>query len=166
MNRPSSPVKRCVRCSSVAPLRNHVAEVSREVAGHLFVAFVPARECTSCGESYFDSAAVECFELHVAMRLVDAGLVNGDAFRFMRKALRMHASELAELLDVAPETVSRWETEKRAVTRGACAIVAGLVRDAFEGRTVTVDNLRRLQRPHTLDRRVTIEIAAGKLRAS
>ncbi|MEO7093562.1 MAG: hypothetical protein ABI175_09945 [Polyangiales bacterium] len=151
-------MKRCVRCTATAPLIERQAQLTRDVAGHLFLAFVPARVCTSCGETYFETRVVERFELHVAVCLADAGIVKGDAIRFMRKALRMQANTLAELVDVAPETVSRWEGDKRAVSRGASAILVGLVRDAFEGRTTTLDGLKRLQEPRTLAKTVQIEI--------
>ena len=151
-------MKRCVRCSATTPLSDRPAQLTREVAGHLFIAFVPARVCEACGETYFETKVAERFELHVALRLADAGIVKGDAFRFMRKALRMQANTLAELVDVAPETVSRWEGDKRAVSRGASAILTSLVRDAFEGRTTTLDGLRRLQQPRPLAKTVKIEL--------
>lgn len=37
--------------------------------------------------------------------------LNGSEIRFLRKALEMPARELAENMDVAPETVSRWEND-------------------------------------------------------
>jgi putative zinc finger/helix-turn-helix YgiT family protein len=153
------PIRRCVRCTTTAPLVERQAQLAREVAGHLFMAFLPARVCPACSETYFDAKVVERFDLHVAMRLADAGIVTGEAIRFMRKALRMQANTLAELVDVAPETVSRWEGDKRAVSRGASAILTALVRDAFEGRTTTLDGLRRLQRPSALAKTVQIEIS-------
>jgi putative zinc finger/helix-turn-helix YgiT family protein len=151
-------MKRCVRCSTTAPLSERMSQLTREVAGHLFVAFVPARVCPSCGEIYFETKVIERFELHVALRLADAGIVTGDAIRFMRKALRMQANTLAELVDVAPETVSRWEGDKRAVSRGASAILIALVRDAFEGRSSTLEGLKRLQEPKPLARTVQIDV--------
>jgi DNA-binding transcriptional regulator YiaG len=36
--------------------------------------------------------------------------INGDELRFARKAMGLRQPELAALLDVATETVSRWET--------------------------------------------------------
>jgi DNA-binding transcriptional regulator YiaG len=43
--------------------------------------------------------------------------LGGDEIRFMRRALRMKASDLAKRLDVAPETFSRWENGWDAITR-------------------------------------------------
>ena len=158
-------MKRCARCTSTAPLVGKQVQVSRDVAGHLFIAFVPGQSCTACGESYFDARTVELFELHVARKLADAGIAQGDAFRFMRKAIRMQANALAELLDVAPETISRWETDKRVASRGASVVLTALVRDACEGRTTTLDCLRRLQRPHKLEKTVRIDLAAKLARS-
>ncbi len=97
------------------------------------------------------------FELRVAKELARAGVSSGEAFRFMRRSLALRAIDLAELLDVAPETVSRWETEKRAVHRGAYAIVASLVRERLDGREETLAALRALRRPRQLGETVDLD---------
>lgn len=123
---------------------------SLEVAGHTFTGAIDARSCARCGEVYLDGPAVEQFELRVAACLAEAGIDSGEAFGFMRRALGMRAVELADLLDVAPETISRWERGQRGVDRGALAVLGGLVTDAVEGRTATADRLRALKTPDTL----------------
>ena len=45
----------------------------------------------------------------------------------MRKSVPLSAVELASLLRVAPETISRWETGERAVDRAAWLVVRALV---------------------------------------
>ncbi len=47
----------------------------------------------------------------------------------MRKSIPLSAASLAELLRVAPETVSRWETGERAVDRASWLVVRGLLLD-------------------------------------
>lgn len=152
-------MKRCIHCESPAPLADSTAEASLEVTGHRFVAAVPAKRCSSCNRVYFEPSALERFDRRVAVALADAGASSGSAFRFMRKSLGLRASELAQLLDVSAETISRWETEKRSVDRGALALVGGLVRDALEGRTSTMRQLRALREPRPLAETVTIDLS-------
>lgn len=42
--------------------------------------------------------------------------LNGREIRFLRKTLEMPAKALAEMLEVSPETVSRWETDKQPIS--------------------------------------------------
>jgi DNA-binding transcriptional regulator YiaG len=159
-------MKRCTHCDKGGALVSRTAENSREVGGHLFVAFLPAEACTSCGKVYFESNVLERFELHVAGKLADAGVSTGPAFRFMRKALGMRATDLAALLDVSAETISRWETEKRGVDRGALALVGALVRDTLEGRTSTLQQLRALREPHPLAKTIQLDLSSDFARSA
>ena len=162
-------MKRCVKCEITSSasaggskrstlLVEERSQASREVGGHLFFAFVPALSCKRCGETYFDGSVMHRFDLHVASRLADAGVSSGEAFRFLRKALEMRAADLAVLLDVSAETVSRWETEKRPVDRGCLAVLGALVRDQLAGRTATIEALRALRRPRPLARKIRLDL--------
>jgi putative zinc finger/helix-turn-helix YgiT family protein len=153
-------MRRCPHCQSSARRAERLLEASREVSGHRFVATLPAVECAACGHAQFDVEAERRFALAVARQIADSGLATGEAFRFMRKAIGMRATEFAELLDLAPETISRWETEKRAVDRGALALMGNLVRDVLEGRTTTLDGLRSLRAPRDLGTTVPVAMTA------
>jgi len=156
-------VNRCDRCNQ--PVVTRTVEVSREVEGRVFVAALPARSCRACGETSYEPTVLRRFDLHVANHLAEAGVGSGAAFRFMRKALGLRAVDLAKLLDVSPETLSRWETEKRALDRGAFAVLAAAVRDALAGTTATLDTLRALGAPRTLPRRVQLDLTDDRGRA-
>lgn len=148
-------LKRCVQCQGEKLLE--VKEEERlEVAGKTFVGKVPAQKCASCGELYFPGPALCDFELEVAGEFARHGEVSAEAFSFMRRSLGMQARELAELLDVAPETVSRWEHGKRQLERGTFALLAEMVLDRLEGRTTTLDRLRALMKPEPLPRLVKL----------
>lgn len=152
--------KRCPHCQSAGRWVEKVLEASREVSGHRFVGNLPAKECSACSHAQFDVESERRFALAVARILADSGLATGEAFRFMRKAIGMRATELAELLDLAPETISRWETEKRAVDRGALALMGNLVRDRLDGRTTTLEGLRTLRSPRKLGSTVKVELVS------
>jgi putative zinc finger/helix-turn-helix YgiT family protein len=138
-------------------LKTKVAE-RRKVAGHTFTAELAAEQCKVCGETYVDAADIEAFELAIARALAQSGASNGEAFRFMRKALGFTAVELGDLLGVAAETISRWETGQRDVDRGALVAVGSLVLDRIEGRTATIDRLRAIREPPRLAKVVAIEV--------
>src|SRR5215216_1018876 len=76
-------------------------------------------KCSSCGELLFDDAEVERQERAAAATLVERGIRTAAAFRLVRKVAGFKAIEIAELLDVRPETVSRWERGEIDIPRAA-----------------------------------------------
>jgi putative zinc finger/helix-turn-helix YgiT family protein len=150
-------MKRCIECA-----REHLVETTELekliVAGRTFTADVPALRCQGCRKSYLDGPAVEAFELAVARELATQGPASGETFRFMRKTVGMRAADLAELLDVTPETISRWETGKLDVARAAWATLADIVVEQSEGRSRMLDRLRSLREPKKLAKAVRLEL--------
>jgi transcriptional regulator with XRE-family HTH domain len=58
----------------------------------------------------------EGLEAAVAMtRIIRASKLSGTEFRSLRRACDLRAIELAEYLEVRPETISRWENDKEAI---------------------------------------------------
>lgn len=142
-------MKRCYQCKG-DKLDATTVEESRTVAGRTFTGTVPAIRCASCGELYYPGPALEALDLEVAGELARHGEASAEALRFMRKALALKASEIAELLDVTRETVSRWEHGQQPVERRAAALLSAMVRDKLDGRTSTLDSLRALLKPDPL----------------
>ncbi len=149
---------RCVSCGKSA-LADTRQEQDLTVAGHTFTSTLPAQRCRSCGEIYFSASSLEAFELQVAASLAKAGERSGSALKFMRKASDLRANELAELLDLAPETIYRWESGKLSIERRALALLASMVLEKSEGRTNTLDELRVLRKPKRLPRRLRLKVA-------
>jgi DNA-binding transcriptional regulator YiaG len=100
--------------------------ITRTVANRVFSVEVPAKPDPEHG-TLITTEALGRAEMAIATALALEGPVHGEAFRFMRGALGMTAKALAELLGVAPETVSRWETGERDVDRGAWLTLGSLV---------------------------------------
>ena len=148
-------MKRCTSCrkDQVAPA---AVSASVEVGEHLFTALVPGFRCTHCGETYIDGPALGHFEECVATELARAGASSGEALRFMRKTLGLRGSDLADLLDVTAETISRWETGKWPLDRRAMALVAALASERVEGRATTRRQLEVLRSPKKIPRRVDL----------
>ena len=151
---------RCYKCKAnkLAPVKvlEHV-----EVASHKFTGKVAGRKCGKCGEVLIHGPALERFELLAAAKLAEAGEANGEAFKFMRKAAGLRGAGLAALLDVAGETVSRWETGALPVERRALALLGTIVTEAAAGRTAALDRLRALQAPAKLPKVVKLPTKAA-----
>lgn len=137
---------KCPTCGS-AELRDAEVELDRDVCGRRFKAKGPALRCERCGEEVVEFGVLGMFDLAIAADLARRGPTSAEAFRFMRKAIALPGKELADLLAVTPETVSRWENDKLPVERRALALLASIVLERAEGRTSTLDRLRALAAP-------------------
>ena len=148
--------RKCSRCGNPGlHAKKHPA--IRTVAGHSFKASVPALVCDSCGAVYFNGPVLGEFDLAVANRLARAGVSEGEAIKFMRKAVGLPAVTLAELLDTSPETISRWERGVSHIDRAAFAILAGIVMERADDRSDSLERLRALRNPARLGPMVQIE---------
>ncbi|HSY20520.1 MAG TPA: helix-turn-helix domain-containing protein [Polyangiaceae bacterium] len=117
---------KCNRCGKntveAATLRHEIS-----VGGAKFVGKLDGQRCASCKETEISLDVLTQFEHAVARSLAEHGPVSGATLRYMRKSVPLSAVELASLLRVAPETISRWETGERAVDRAAWLVVRALV---------------------------------------
>jgi putative zinc finger/helix-turn-helix YgiT family protein len=127
---------KCPTCKGAELHRSH-ADHELHVGEMLFVATLVVRQCPDCGEQLTEAGVLGGFERRVSQWLADHGARTPDAFRFMRRSIGLRANELAELLDVTPETVSRWEKGKLAVEHRAFVLLGGLVADVIAGRSDT-----------------------------
>lgn len=121
------------------------------VAGLELTGAIPCQRCEACGEMLVAGEALSRLELAAAAELARLGRRSGPALRFMRKALGYRAVELAALLDVAPETLSRWETGEREVEGRAFALVGLLARAAYEERDDVLTTLRAIREPASIE---------------
>lgn len=80
---------------------------------------VPARgdECSHCGEVFFSYEEVGRHEEFMAKTYIARGIRNGDEFTYIRKLMQLKALDLAHILGVTPETVSRWEGDVIPIPR-------------------------------------------------
>ena len=80
------------------------------------------------------------------------GLRSGESFKFIRKALGMKATELARVMNVAAETVSRWETAQREVDWPEFMLLGFLVDDKLAGRSTVLARAKALAKPQAAQR--------------
>ncbi len=150
---------KCINCSKADLLRGTVP-LAVTVAGVEFTSELPGQRCPSCDYSTVHGPAAVRFELLVAAELVKRGHRSGASFKFMRKALGMKATEIAEVFNVAPETVSRWENGQREVDWPEFMLLGFLVDDKLAGRTTTLSRLKALAEP-AQEAKVTIPFQAA-----
>ena len=148
-------IKRCVQCGG-RDLEEAQVEHTVTVGARRLTGAMAASRCRTCGETYTQAGAVEAVELRAATALL-AGECDGATVKFVRQVLGFRAADLAELLDVRADTVSRWETGRIAVGRPETAILVGLVADVIAGKTTTIDRLRALRQPRKLGPRVRLD---------
>jgi DNA-binding XRE family transcriptional regulator len=110
---------------------------------------VPAMVCRSCGEAIVAGADLGRAELIASRKVIDAGVRSGALLSSTRRSLGLFATELAVLLGVTAETISRWENDKVAPEPAIWNVIADLVDDRLAGRTRTQDRLQAavLSRP-------------------
>lgn len=139
---------KCTNCrASARTFRRGSREQRYQVGATTYRTSVPMDQCPKCREGFIKGPDLHHAELGVAAEVARRGPASGETFRFMRKILGVRGNEMAELLGVRPETVSRWEQGKGDVDRAAWALVAGLAMEAAEGRSVLRDRLEALRKP-------------------
>jgi putative zinc finger/helix-turn-helix YgiT family protein len=151
---------KCINCGKAELIRGAVP-LAVTVAGVEFTTELPGRRCPACGYSTANGPAALRFELLVAAELVKRGLRSGASFKFMRKALGMKAIEVAEAFNVAPETISRWENDQRAIDWPEFMLLGFLIDDKLAGRTTTLSRLKALGEPAQEEDRVMIPFQAA-----
>lgn len=140
------PISKCTACGG-SRLADSSETEEHEVSGTKYRIEVPAWKCRRCGEVFVDGPATLRAELVVAGELARHGPANGETFRFMRSSLQLRATELADLLDIRAETVSRWEKGHDPVDRSAWAALAAMVCESLEKRRDTRDRLEAIRSP-------------------
>jgi putative zinc finger/helix-turn-helix YgiT family protein len=148
-------MKRCASCKST-DVRGGAQSIAFDMGPHTFEGQVAGHRCASCEETFYDGDDLGRFEQLVARWLADNGFTAPDEIKFLRKTAGLRARELAELLDVTPETVSHWENGKHPADPTTREVLAALVLDALDGRTTTRDRLVTMKRPPLAKGRVRI----------
>jgi putative zinc finger/helix-turn-helix YgiT family protein len=150
---------KCPECGK-AELKAAQVPLSIVMAGTELVSEVPGRRCSKCKFSTVSGEAGARFELLVAAELVKRGLRSGASFKFLRKTLGMKATELARVMNVAAETVSRWETGQREVDWPEFLLLGCLVDDKLAGRTTVLARAAALAAPRE-ERRIRLRFQAA-----
>ncbi|MFH2007579.1 MAG: type II TA system antitoxin MqsA family protein [bacterium] len=126
------------------PLKEGTVEETIQVGEVSYTAEAPAMVCPSCGESYLSVQTMGQIGWMVAADLARQGVGTPDAFRYMRKRLALKAIELAELLGVSPEAISRWEHGVHTPDTKAVKLLGIMILEHIGQRPMILDYLRSL----------------------
>lgn len=135
---------KCWSCGSDRVTRGR-APMEATIGLATVVTSLPAHVCGACGEASFDADVVRAFELAAAAELARRAVVSPETFRYMRKVVGLEGRELAALLGVTPETVSRWEHGATSIDTRAFALLGGIVVERAEKRADTLERLRAMR---------------------
>lgn len=119
--------KPCIHCDGEAVYMQYTH--SEDVAG---VRVIDPRQmahvCGACGEAQLTTGGLAGMQRRAAMTVLrDLPSIRGGALRYARKAAGLRQVDLARLLDVTPETISRYETGDDAVPRAIQVAMHGLL---------------------------------------
>lgn len=122
------PEDMCPTCGAI--MRRTNAAVLWPVNGHgNRVAGVSHLRCPSCGEGMYSIAEIEALDAAAfAIYRKRFGLLIPDEVRAIREQHRLTQAELARLLRLGANTISRWEAG-RTVQTAAMDILLRMVRD-------------------------------------
>jgi DNA-binding transcriptional regulator YiaG len=152
--------KACIMCGSKSRPQQGTFTHRICVGSICFDGELNSKVCSSCGEHIVDGAMVKKFELMVAQLLADNGQRTPEAFRFMRKVLGLRAVDLAPLIGVGPETISRYETGAREIDPIRFGVLATLVADSLAGRQDALMRFKAAQQPvKSMPRKVALKVA-------
>ena len=149
---------KCVQCRD-GELKTGKALGKIRVGKHEFSAEVPVRQCSKCNETYWNGPAMERLEMKAAAELARSGEVSAEAFKLQRKTLGIMGKDLAGLLDLTPEQVSKYENGKAVIDRRAAALLATMVLEEESGRRDTRERLEAFLKPHKLGAQVRLKVA-------
>jgi transcriptional regulator with XRE-family HTH domain len=138
-------MRSCPKCA--ARITPGTRRIAQHVGGRDFLLKVPAGTCRLCGTGYLDAESLEWGELQIACRLAMEGPANGATLRALRKSLGFLAAQLAEMLGITAETISRWETGQRRVERSAWIVVGSMVLEKANVPACTLARLKAVTCP-------------------
>jgi len=118
---------------------------TRNIAGRQFPVEAQGERCVVCGREVIDAAQAKEISLHIAEKLALEGPATGAAFRHIRKSMGLSAKDVAELLGLTQETVSRWEKGRRKADRRTVILLGNVFLEYLDGKSMTVDRLQTLE---------------------
>jgi putative zinc finger/helix-turn-helix YgiT family protein len=134
---------RCTNCGG-KKFNEEVERRTRPVAGFDLAGEVPCTICDTCGERFYAADDLMRFDAAAAAALAQVGASSGEALKFMRKTMGITAAELAELLNLTPESISHVETGKREADRRTVALLGAMAIENLTGAPITLQRLRAL----------------------
>ena len=122
----------------------------------------PQQVCARCGERTYEAKDLSAADDAITRELVARGVRDAAVFRHLRKTLRLKATDLADLLGVTAETVSRWENGHNEPERAVWVTLEQLVDDHYVGKETTLARLRALASARVPKRPIELKLAGAR----
>ena len=108
----------CWKCGhAMTVIKSEAYRYSECGLDNVFLYGITQSHCTECGEEVVTIPNIKGLHLAIGRSLVcKEEMLTGNEARFLRKELRMKSKDTAAALSMKPETYSRWENEKQAVS--------------------------------------------------
>lgn len=98
-------------------------------AGVEFRVVMPGFECPADGSWELSPETAKEFERKILLHIATHGPVTPSTMKLLHSATTLKGHELAALLGIAPETLSRWENGKEPINPTHWSLLAAMVRD-------------------------------------
>jgi putative zinc finger/helix-turn-helix YgiT family protein len=96
----------------IASRRDH--KYTESGLSNVILCDVEVRKCGQCGEDEVVIPAIDRLHKYLATTVANRrNALVGSEIRFLRSYLGLSAGDFAEVMGVEPETVSRWENDRR-----------------------------------------------------
>ena len=118
----------CVKCKGTVRIVGSTHRYVESGLPNVVLKGVEVRKCAKCGED--EVAIPNVTGLHKCLaRMIVArrSAMTREEFRFLRQFLGRSSQAFAKLLDVTPETVSRWQNGQHEIPRSVDLLVRFLV---------------------------------------
>ena len=103
---------------------------------------VPARRCPACGTQTVRIRAIARLHRAIAEALIQKhSRFTGEEICFLRKHIGLSGQDFARRMGVKPETVSRWENDRKEIGSSADRLLRMLVRTMAQVDSYPVENL-------------------------
>lgn len=108
---------RCLKCGTrMRARRNQTVPYPESGISHLYLKGITVYRCRKCGAEYPEFPNPRRLHRGIADWLTQKLFpLTGPEFRFVRKQMGLSTRELAEIMGVRRESVTRWETEAEPI---------------------------------------------------
>jgi hypothetical protein len=146
----------CPKCST--PMREAVISKEYPIAGVAFAVTMPGHVCPVDDSWIVSNEVSQEIDRKAVRAIATHGPATGRTLKYLHAFLQLKGTELAALIGVQPETLSRWESEAQPLAQLAWVTVAAMVLDKLEGRATTTKQLRAAATGELAARPIVIDV--------
>ena len=113
----SSPLRRCTECGEPQRQERRTLDYPESGLNNVQLMNVPVWVCPNEHEEIEIPAVTQLHELLAYLIIRKPACITGPEIKFLRRRIGIQAKEFAERIGLTPVALSRFETQRRAVSR-------------------------------------------------